>query len=141
MDRNTVENVLFKIGVPVNTNGFKFITDAVMIIDERPIKGITKDLYPEIAKKNRTIPSRVERTIRHAFATARSPKGNYDAVEHYIGFINCENGNSLKMLHMRIKQECENNAEQMGITETEDLEEAKIRRIVREELKAIMGGI
>lgn len=141
MKRNDIKNVLLKIGIPTGNNGFKYITDAILILSENPDISITKELYPMIAKQNSTTGSRVERSIRYAFEIARSPKGNYDAVEHYIGFINCQNHNSLKMLCMRIEQECKSVEKQIELTPREDSEEDKIRRIVREELKAVMGGI
>lgn len=145
MRRSDVENVLLEIGIPAGIKGFKYVTDAIMIMNERPVDGITKDLYPAIAAENNTIPSRVERAIRHAFEIARSPKGNYDAVEHYIGFMNCQNANSLNMLYTRIKQEekeiRESPEKHEGETGSWEMREEDIRRIVRAELKAIMGGI
>lgn len=140
MNRSEVENVLFEIGIPAGIKGFKYITDAILVLDKTENISVTKELYPMIAKKNNTTGSRVERAIRHAFEVARSPKGNHDVVEHYIGFMNCKNYSSLKMLYMRIKQESEENNSANGIFE-EVINEEKIRQIVQEELKAIMGGI
>lgn len=141
MNKARIENILLEIGIPAGAKGFKYITDAVMIMDERPIDGITKDLYPSIAERNSTTPSRVERSIRHAFETARSPKGNHDAVEHYIGFVNCENNNSLKMLHIKIKQESESEEKEEEKRYRTVVSTDEIREIVREELKKVVGGI
>lgn len=106
MNRAKIEDVLLAMGVPAGIKGFNYIADAVEIFDERGTNiGITKELYPAIAKKNNTTPSRAERAIRHAFEVARSPKGNYEVVEKYIGFMNCENSSSLKQLHMMLKRE------------------------------------
>lgn len=106
MNRAKIEDTLLAIGVPAGIKGFNYIADAIEIFDERGTNiRITKELYPAIAKKNSTTPSRVERAIRHAFEVARSPKGNYDVVEKYIGFMNCENSSSLKQLHMMLKRE------------------------------------
>lgn len=108
MNRTKIENVLIDMGVPAGIKGFNFIADAIEFIDGH--KGdisVTKELYPDIAKKRKTTSSRVERAIRHAFDIARSEKGDYKTVEKYIGFMDCTNFNSLVMLHKRIKQECE----------------------------------
>ena len=141
MNRREIENVLLKIGVPTGIKGFRYITDAVLILNENPDISITKELYPTIANKNNTTGSRVERAIRHAFEIARSAKGDYHEAAHYIGFIHCTNASSLKMLHMRIEQECENNVKQTEITTGEILDKEKIRQIVAEELKKLLGGI
>lgn len=106
MNRAKIEDTLLAMGVPAGIKGFNYIADAIEIFDERGTNiGITKELYPTIAKKNGTTQSRVERAIRHAFEVVRSPKGNYDVVEKYIGFMNCENSSSLKQLHMMLKRE------------------------------------
>lgn len=106
MNRAKIEDALLAMGVPAGILGFNYIADAIQIFDERGTNiGITKELYPTIAKKNSATPSRVERAIRHAFEVARSCKGDYEMVSRYIGFINCENSSSLKQLHMMLKRE------------------------------------
>lgn len=106
MNRAEIEDILLAMGVPAGIKGFNYIADAVEIFEERGTDiSITKGLYPKIAEKNSTTPSRVERAIRHAFEIARSCKGDYEVVNHYIGFINCKNSSSLKQLHMMLKRE------------------------------------
>ena len=46
---------------------------------------ITKELYPAIAKKCNTTPSRVERAIRHAIEVAWS-RGKIDAIDELFGY-------------------------------------------------------
>ena len=105
MNRAKIEDVLFAMGVPARIKGFNYIVDAVEYIEDHGTDiSMTKWLYPDIAKKNNTTPSRVERAIRHAFKVSRS-KGEREAVERYIGFLNCENSNSLKQLYMVLKRE------------------------------------
>lgn len=105
MNRTKIEDTLLSMGVPAGIKGFNYIADAVEIFDERGTNiSITKELYPAIAKKNNTTPSRVERAIRHAFEVVRS-KGSTDAVNKYIGNVNCNNSSSLKQLHMMLKRE------------------------------------
>ena len=48
------------------------------------IKGITKELYPEIAKTFSTTVSRVERAIRHAIEVSWN-RGNWDLMEEIFG--------------------------------------------------------
>ena len=105
MDREKIEDALLAMGVPAGIKGFNYIADAVEILDERGTNiSITKELYPAIAEKNNTTPSRVERAIRHAFEVVRA-RGNSEAVSKYIGNINCNNSSSLKQLYMMLKRE------------------------------------
>jgi two-component system response regulator (stage 0 sporulation protein A) len=46
---------------------------------------ITKTLYPAIADKYKTTPSRVERAIRHAIEVAWT-RGNIDSISHLFGY-------------------------------------------------------
>lgn len=61
-------------------------------------------LYIDIAKKYHTTPSRVERSIRHAFDIALT-KGNPDMVAHYLDLTNRQNSTQLRTLYLRIGQE------------------------------------
>lgn len=148
MNRAKIEDVLLAMGVPAGIKGFNYIADAVEIFDERGTNiSITRELYPAIAKKNNTTTSRAERAIRHAFDVARSPKGNYDVVEKYIGFMNCENSSSLVMLYKRIKQECEvaekkESVEEDSKKEKEDsITAIEIREIIRQELRMFLNEL
>ena len=53
------------------------------------INQITKQLYPEIAKRYKTTPSRVERAIRHAIEVAWG-RGEINTVESIFGYTNSE---------------------------------------------------
>ncbi len=138
MNRTNIENVLFDMGMSANNKGFAYIVDAVEIFEKEGGNiRITKELYPQIAKKYGTTPSRVERAIRHEFEKARSPKGNYDVAEKYIGFINCENSSSIAMLHTKLKQEFGdfgNQNEKNENRKAESVTASEIRQIIREEL-------
>lgn len=105
MDRAKIEDALLAMGVPAGIKGFNYIVDAIEIFDERGTNiGITKELYPMIAEKNSTTPSRAERAIRHAFEVVRTREDS-EIVGKYIGNVNCENSSSLKQLHMILKRE------------------------------------
>ncbi len=49
------------------------------------INSVTKRLYPEIAKRNGTTASRVERAIRHAIEVAWS-RGKMDTLNELFGY-------------------------------------------------------
>jgi len=50
-----------------------------MLIEDRDnLLCITKDIYPEIARKYYTTPSRVERAIRYAAEISWDGRGTYD---------------------------------------------------------------
>lgn len=67
-----VTNIMHDLGVPAHIKGYQYLRDAIlMVVDNlEVINSITKLLYPEIAKKYKTSPSRVERAIRHAIEVA-----------------------------------------------------------------------
>ena len=89
-----VTNVIREIGIPAHIKGYQYLRDAIMIIiDEVEILGsVTKILYPQIAEKYSTTPSRVERAIRHAIEVAWS-RGNMDMINRLFGYtIKLEKG-------------------------------------------------
>lgn len=146
MNRAKIEDVLLKMGVPAGIKGFKYIADAIQIFDERGTDiSITKELYPAIAERNNTTPSRTERAIRHAFERVRSYRGNSDVINHYIGMDNCENSSSLKTLYIRIKKECEETEKKECVKETTKHESGtpitalEIREIIRQELRMFLN--
>ena len=49
------------------------------------LNSITKQLYPTIASKHNTTPSRVERAIRHAIEVAWS-RGKMDTIDELFGY-------------------------------------------------------
>lgn len=146
MNRAKVEDALLAMGVPAGIKGFTYITDAIQIFDERGTNiQITKELYPAVAKKNNTTPSRAERAIRHAFERVRSYGGNPEIVNHYIGMDNCENSSSLKTLYIRIKQDCKETEkkerhEEIAKRENETpITALEIREIIRQELRMFLN--
>ena len=63
------------------------LRDAILLTMNEPeyINAVTKRLYPEIAKKNGTTASRVERAIRHAIEVAWD-RGDVDTLNSYFGY-------------------------------------------------------
>ncbi len=82
-----VTNVLHEIGVPAHIRGYHYIREAIMISinDMDVLNYITKELYPVIAKKCNTTPSRVERAIRHAIEVAWN-RGKLEVLDSLFGY-------------------------------------------------------
>lgn len=82
-----VTNVIHEIGVPAHIKGYQYLRDAIMmsVNDSEVLNSITKVLYPTIAKKHKTTPSRVERAIRHAIEVAWS-RGKMDTIDELFGY-------------------------------------------------------
>lgn len=86
-DEIAVTEILHQIGVPAHIKGYQFLRDAILLTIAQPeyINAVTKQLYPEIAKKNSTTASRVERAIRHAIEVAWD-RGDVDTLNSYFGY-------------------------------------------------------
>lgn len=82
-----VTNVIHEVGVPAHIKGYQYLREAIMMVinDIDVINQITKQLYPDIAKKFNTTPSRVERAIRHAIEVAWG-RGQTEVVESIFGY-------------------------------------------------------
>ena len=82
-----VTNIIHEVGVPAHIKGYQYLRDAIMMVVENieVINQITKQLYPDIAKKYKTTPSRVERAIRHAIEVAWG-RGQLETVENIFGY-------------------------------------------------------
>ena len=82
-----VTNVIHEVGVPAHIKGYQYLREAIIMVvnDIEVINQITKSLYPQIAKRFKTTPSRVERAIRHAIEVAWG-RGQQEAVESIFGY-------------------------------------------------------
>ena len=82
-----VTNIIHEIGVPAHIKGYQYLREAIMmsVNDIEMLNSITKILYPTIAKKYQTTPSRVERAIRHAIEVAWS-RGKMDTIDSLFGY-------------------------------------------------------
>lgn len=81
-----ITNVIHEVGVPAHIKGYQYLRDAIIIVvdDIEVINSVTKSLYPALAKKYKTTPSRVERAIRHAIEVAWS-RGQVDVNNSMFG--------------------------------------------------------
>ena len=82
-----VTNIIHEVGVPAHIKGYQYLREAIIkvINDIDVINQITKCLYPQIANKFHTTPSRVERAIRHAIEVAWG-RGEQKTVENIFGY-------------------------------------------------------
>ena len=73
-----ISRILHDLGVPAHIKGYGYVREAILICQNNSkIYAITRDIYPLLAEKFDTTPSRVERAIRHAFSVAWE-RGNMD---------------------------------------------------------------
>lgn len=82
-----VTDMIHEIGVPAHIKGYQYLREAIMmsVEDQSMISSITKILYPTIAKRFQTTPSRVERAIRHAIEVAWS-RGRMETLDSLFGY-------------------------------------------------------
>ena len=82
-----IAGIFISIGIPAHIKGYYFLREAVKMVVENPdsINRITKELYPGIARKFTTSPSKVERAIRHAIEVAWT-RGRIENINDLFGF-------------------------------------------------------
>ncbi len=89
-----VTKMIHQMGVPAHIKGYQYLRDAIVyvLMDVSLLGAVTKELYPMIALKYRTTPSRVERAIRHAIELAWD-RGNIEFMNQFFGYtINVDRG-------------------------------------------------
>ena len=84
---SVVTDVIHEIGVPAHIKGYQYLREAILLtIDDMDIiNSVTKVLYPEVARKFNTTPSRVERAIRHAIEVAWD-RGDIETLQKFFGY-------------------------------------------------------
>ena len=82
-----VTAIIHEIGVPAHIKGYQYLREAIMIAvqDMDVINAVTKVLYPEVARRYSTTPSRVERAVRHAIEVAWD-RGDLETLQRYFGY-------------------------------------------------------
>ena len=85
--KNQVTAIIHEIGVPAHIKGYQYLREAILIAvdDVEVINAVTKVLYPAVAKRFATTPSRVERAIRHAIEVAWD-RGDLETLQKYFGY-------------------------------------------------------
>ena len=81
-----MSNIFLSLGIPAHIKGYQFLREGVRLVIEQPdrINRITKELYPSIARRYATSPSKVERAIRHAIEVAWS-RGRVESLNRAFG--------------------------------------------------------
>ena len=81
-----VTAIIHEIGVPAHIKGYQYLREAIILTVENMdvINAVTKVLYPEVAKRFGTTPSRVERAI-HAIEVAWD-RGDIETLQKYFGY-------------------------------------------------------
>lgn len=81
-----LHEILLELGVPHHIVGYRAMFEAILAVKNDPsiLNMITKRLYPTVAKKVGSTPSRVERSIRHAIEISFD-RAEYETIEKYFG--------------------------------------------------------
>ncbi len=81
-----LSNLFLSMGIPAHIKGYQFLREGIKLVIDQPtmLGGITKELYPAIARKFGTSSSKVERAIRHAIEVAWS-RGRVDTLNKAFG--------------------------------------------------------
>lgn len=81
-----ISNLFISVGIPAHIKGYQFLREAIKMTIETPdiINAITKRLYPGIAERYQTSPSKVERAIRHAIEVAWN-RGKIENINNVFG--------------------------------------------------------
>ena len=82
-----VTAVIHEVGVPAHIKGYQYVREDIVIAvqDMDVINAVTKVLYPEVARRYSTTPSRVERAVRHAIEVAWD-RGDLETLQRYFGY-------------------------------------------------------
>lgn len=82
-----VTDIIHEIGVPAHIKGYQYLREAIILTinNMEMINAVTKVLYPEVARKFGTTPSRVERAIRHAIEVAWD-RGDIETLQKFFGY-------------------------------------------------------
>jgi two-component system response regulator (stage 0 sporulation protein A) len=82
-----ITSIIHQLGVPAHIKGYLYLREAILMVvnDIELLGAVTKELYPLIAEKFDTTPSRVERAIRHAIEVAWG-RGNVETINNLFGY-------------------------------------------------------
>ena len=81
-----VRKILLEVGAPDHLTGHRYVVSAILMAIEEPkyVSQITGKLYPELAEKFETTPSRIERGIRHLVEVAWT-RCDLETLDFYFG--------------------------------------------------------
>lgn len=84
MELNTkITNLLNELEIPYHCKGYENLKAAITLAVENEdlLGAVTKELYPEVARINKTTPIGVERSIRNAIDLSWRKKGTNGATD------------------------------------------------------------
>ena len=108
-----ISNIFVSVGIPAHIRGYQFLREGIKLAVADPpiINSITKSLYPSIASRFDTTPSKVERAIRHAIEVAWN-RGKIENINNVFGikvYNSSEkptNGEFIALLAVKMLLEC-----------------------------------
>lgn len=100
MEKIKIDNILDKIGIPINIKGYRYIVQAVQILEKNK-KNKLMNIYKEIAEKEEVRPQAVERAIRFAYERKK------EELKETLG-LNCTLNNSILIQTILREMEREN---------------------------------
>lgn len=82
-----IADLLTRVGVKANLKGYRYLKESLQMCmeDRAELDGITKRLYPDVAKKCLTSSDKVEHAIRHAIESAWK-NGNMEEQRDVFGY-------------------------------------------------------
>ena len=82
-----ITELLHTLAVPAHIKGYQYLREAISLTLRNMdlINSVTKELYPMVAKRFGTTPSRAERAIRHAIEVAWD-RGDVDVLNGFFGY-------------------------------------------------------
>jgi len=89
-----LSHILQESGILPHIKGYQYLREAITLVINNVefLNAVTKELYPSIASKFNTTPSRVERAIRHSIEVAWS-RGQLENINNIQGLsVNFEKG-------------------------------------------------
>ena len=86
------ENSLIQLGIPASLKGYRYVATGIKRAteDQGVLEGVTKILYPDIAKEYDSTPQRVEKAIRHAIEVAWNKNSDSDLKNKFC--VNLDKG-------------------------------------------------
>nr|WP_308628753.1 sporulation initiation factor Spo0A C-terminal domain-containing protein [uncultured Eisenbergiella sp.] len=83
--------MLSRIGMPSHLKGYQYLKTALAICmeDMEALDGITKKLYPAVARKHKTTGETVEHAVRHAIESAWK-RGDEKEQKNLFGYCQSE---------------------------------------------------
>lgn len=90
----SVSEVLHTLGVPAHVKGYDYISSAVNLVIESPMRlSVTKEIYPRVAAQFHDKPQNIERCMRSAIETVWD-RGDIDVLYDFFGDnnVNCDRG-------------------------------------------------